>query len=904
MIGQSASNPHNRAPLSTALALVFFILITIPAASVMAAAIHVPADQPTIQAGIDAAADGDTVLVANGLYTGDGNRDIDFHGKAITVKSAGETHFCIIDCGRVDSPTAHRGFIFQSGESEKSVVQGFTIRNGYGTTFGGGAILCQNSSPRIAYNILTGNRATVGGAIVCGNGASPTIVGNIITGNRAHDGGGIYCSEGSSPRIALNTISHNVTGSTTYGYGGGGIFCGNDSIPTIVENTFIGNEAGGYMEAPSRGGAICCFSSKPGEISKNVFRWNDADLGGGIYLIGGSSFLVNNIFVQNHAGSGGGIAFEWGGNHTINSSTFYGNSAGEGGGIYFNRSFHGPSPGQADSLVIVNSILWNDEAGWQGPELYVCNYTSSYPCTIKFSHCDVEGGTGSCVVDDDVTFIWGEGMITGDPEFAAGPGGDHYLSQFTSGQAVQSPCVDSGDFSDARVIGSTRTDGLDDTGVADMGWHHFVTVRDPDTTITSGPEWGVDSPMFTFAFSGRNHHGSAEGLQYSWKVDSDSWSPFSTVQHAVLQGLTEGAHTFSVRTRDLEGRIDNTPAVRTIFVYPWEADEGMVNMVTGPGPGRYNPPLVRTPAAQWLAYGVPGYGVNVACGDLHGDGASEVITGPGPGQIFGPHVRCWSMSGTPVTGGSFMAYGTHRHGVNVAAGDIDGDGKDEIITGAGPGPVFGAHVRGWNHDGSGTVLPIPGVNFFAYNTPRFGVKVATGDIDGDGFDEIITGAGPGPVFGAHVRGWNHDDGGSTTPIPGVNFFAYNTPRFGVEVAAGDIDGDGIDEILTAPGPGPSFSGHIRGWNFDGGNLTLMGNVNFIAFPYYGTWYGAKVSAGDADQDGVDEILTLQGPDPEAKAYLHSYKVRESRVDYIADHSFLAYNDWMTYGGNIAGVRAE
>ena len=94
------------------------------------ATIHVPGDYSTIQAGIDAAAVGDTVLVTDGTYTGQGNRDLDFEGKAITVQSENGPNNCIINCeGSWDAE--RQGFYFHSGETNSSVVRGLTIRNGY-----------------------------------------------------------------------------------------------------------------------------------------------------------------------------------------------------------------------------------------------------------------------------------------------------------------------------------------------------------------------------------------------------------------------------------------------------------------------------------------------------------------------------------------------------------------------------------------------------------------------------------------------------------------------------------------------------------------------------------------------------------------------------------------------------
>jgi hypothetical protein len=292
-------------------------------------------------------------------------------------------------------------------------------------------------------------------------------------------------------------------------------------------------------------------------------------------------------------------------------------------------------------------------------------------------------------------------------------------------------------------------------------------------------------------------------------------------------------------------------------------------VVVGPGPAGTNPPLVRVyPAAQdavygfeFNAYGAPSYGVNVCCGNLDQDEADEIITGAGPGQIYGPHVRGFEIDGAPLPNLSFLAYGTNRWGVNVAAGDIDGDGIDEIITGAGPGEVFGPHVRAFAYDGETGVTPVGGVSYFAYGTPKWGVNVAAGDIDSDGFDEIVTGAGPGAVYGPHVRGWNVD-GGDTQAIPQVSFLAYGTNNYGVNVTCGDLDGDGLDEIVTGAGPGAVFGSHVRCWNYDGTKVTSMPGGSFFAWPPDIARYGVHVSSGaDMDGDGRDELLTGGGPDP-------------------------------------------
>ena len=233
----------------------------------LAATIHVPAVQPTIQAGIDAASNGDTVRVADGTHVGVGNKDIDFKGKAITVESENGAANCIIDC-----EGEGRGFYFHSGEGGQSVLSGFTITKGLGYDIGGGIYCTSNSSPTIINCAIIGNHASKGVGIACDLGSSPAITNCTIGLNGimhpGHTGGGIYCSSasptitnctiyrnsfegiycssGSSPIIANCTISQHAPYSDAIGYMhlGAGIYCGSDSNPTISACTISDNGMG------------------------------------------------------------------------------------------------------------------------------------------------------------------------------------------------------------------------------------------------------------------------------------------------------------------------------------------------------------------------------------------------------------------------------------------------------------------------------------------------------------------------------------------------------------------------------------------------------------------------------------------------------------------------------------
>ena len=262
-----------------------------------------------IQNGIDGvAASGGTVIVYPGTYT----ENIDFKGKAITVRSMEPLEPGAVNLTIIDGNDAGSVVTFDSGETSSSQLIGFTVRNGQAAE--GAGIYCNLSSPTISSNVITLNDAVSGTGYAYGGGiycwaSSPDIIGNDVGGNMAdRDGGGIYCENVSSPTISDNEIYYN-----TAGYAGGGIYC-DSSSPAITGNNIY------YNDAYEAGGGIACLDSASPTIAGNDIHHNGAVVspddppdwcryGGGIYCTSSSPMITGNQIRHNVVeGRGGGSA--------------------------------------------------------------------------------------------------------------------------------------------------------------------------------------------------------------------------------------------------------------------------------------------------------------------------------------------------------------------------------------------------------------------------------------------------------------------------------------------------------------------------------------------------------------------------------------------------------------------
>jgi len=297
-------------------------------------------------------------------------------------------------------------------------------------------------------------------------------------------------------------------------------------------------------------------------------------------------------------------------------------------------------------------------------------------------------------------------------------------------------------------------------------------------------------------------------------------------------------------------------------------------------------------------YAASGWGTRVAAGNVSaqpdpalGRDVDEAIFGPGPGAAFGPQVRAYRPpSDEWVAKINFYAYGSLKFGVNVDAGDLDGIAADEIVTGAGAGAVFGPHVRAFRLDGSG-LQAMPRVSFFAYSTLKYGVNTASGDIDGDVAGEVVTGPGPGAMFSPQVRGWNFD-GSVVTSISRVNFNAYQTPRYGARVAVGDFDRDAVSEIVASPGPGGTgaFGGCFRGFDYDGVVIGSLPGFDLDAAELP-SLYGAVPGALALDPSNAGSGVSLAGaagPQPGLEARVMGWAYDGAQLRKVSSLDVVAF----------------
>ncbi|HTK74074.1 MAG TPA: FG-GAP-like repeat-containing protein [Gemmataceae bacterium] len=535
--------------------------------------------------------------------------------------------------------------------------------------------------------------------------------------------------------------------------------------------------------------------------------------------------------------------------------------------------------GVAQSFA-ANQIASISVAGGDGDDVITVNPAINLPCLLfgEFGNDTLVGGSGSDQLFGGV----------GNDRLDGGPGDD----QLFTGQGNDVFADTQGNNTNASGGPSGRTAGMDSfenqvfaqinqqrqaNGLAPLVANaqlqfaaslHSMNMAAASNVIGLGPAMShtlAGSPEPTVVsrgdYAGYNYQSLAENIAYG----------FTTAADVVNAWMNSPGHRANILNPNLTQVGTSVKANAAGVLYYTQEFGAPSTVAPPPGTGTVPPPppAAPTPPSQPTAHlyvvgaGVGGGpqviaydavtgtikysffaydsafrgGVRVATGDVTGDGYDDIVTSAGTGG--GPHVKVFDgRTGQLVR--SFMAYeSTFTGGVYLAVGDLNGDGKAEIITGTGVGG--GPVVKVWD-GGSGQLLHV----FAAYDpTFRGGVTVAAADVTGDGRADIITGTGPGG--GPHV---NVFDGTSLALYR--QFMAFDSGfRGGVTVAAGDVNGDGRADVVTGAGPGGGPG--VRVW--DGNSFTVL--ADFFAFtPSFSG--GVRVATADLDGNGRADLVVGSG----------------------------------------------
>jgi len=449
------------ARLLTLMVVLSFVVSTPVAATIIEVDWSGGGDHLTIQDGVTAAGEGDTVLVRPGTYTGTGNINIDFAGTNCVLLGNGGAMNVTIDC-----EGSGRAFYFHSHETLDCAVEGFTVTNG--SQAYGGAMYFINSTPTIRDCVISENTVSVwGGAVICTSASGPTFTGCAFLNNGAVLGGAAYFESDSSPSFTNCTFASNTAADggggvyvasgtpaftgctfednslTTIYKDGGGMYMTGSSSPTLVGCLFTDNSATDYG-----GGAFISDASSPSLVAC-TFTGNEANTGGGVAIDGNISPSFDSCWFSDNTATmytGGGLYAYDGATPTITACTLTGNTAAMWGGAMCFESFTTPVVTSCTlyaNSASVGSGIWCDDNftltnciiafGVVGEAIY-CDGDSPYP-----SCSDIYGNAGGdwigCLAGLDLV----DNNVHEDPLFCDAPSGDFSIDVASPCTAVNAP---------------------------------------------------------------------------------------------------------------------------------------------------------------------------------------------------------------------------------------------------------------------------------------------------------------------------------------------------------------------------------------------------------------------------------------------------------------------------------
>ncbi|MFO0937238.1 MAG: FG-GAP-like repeat-containing protein [Gemmataceae bacterium] len=655
------------------------------------------------------------------------------------------------------------------------------------------------------------------------NASNVTIRGFIINNFK---GSGIKISGGSNNVIVGNLIGLNSAG-TAASANGYGIILANSTISNTIGGTSTSDA--NVISGNTNSGIRIDLSSSSNTVSGNFIGTgvsgstavpNGAD---GIHILGGST---GNTIGGNVAGSGNIIAGNSGNGIQINdpntaANIITGNRIGVGfNGVGLANALDGiraanaagsnPTGGitQANAnLISKNTITSNTGNGIavldtsRSIRIESNSITSNGQLGIQVDATANQGLPAPTLtsVTGSTSGITVQGTVTA--------AANRTIRVEIFGNTVADP---SGFGEGATSLGST-TVTTDSNGSAtfsmDVAVANVVSATAEDTTTGDSSAFSKSmqqtSPPPPTQFMNRYAVGTGSGVQGQVNV----YSPLGVLLYSLTPYGTSYTNGVRVAMADVNG-------------------DGALDVIVGSGPGVSSQVKVYDGKSQQVLYTVLPFessflgGVFVSGGDINGDGKSEIVISPDEGG--GPRVRIFSGADFTQLADFFgIADPNFRGGARTAVGDLNNDGKADLVVAAG----FGGGPRVSVYSGA-TLTSTGGTqlfgDFFAFEqTLRNGTYVAAGDINGDGFADLIVGGGPGG--GPRVEAFSGKDlvqsAGKQTVL--VNYFAGDTnSRGGVRIASRLITGDGLADIIAGPGDGSTnVVGMYAGSSLMGGSST-------------------------------------------------------------------------------------
>ncbi|HET6574009.1 MAG TPA: choice-of-anchor Q domain-containing protein [Fimbriiglobus sp.] len=809
-----------------------------------------------------------------------------------TFNPAGPTGLIVFDdvtiqgTGETITRTASESFrLFQVANTGKLTLQNLTLTNGHaiggmGDSGGGGAAglggaIYNQGSLTITGCFLSGNTAEGNSGL---DSIAPTVTGRGGGGlggglagvNGGGPNGGLAVGPGSPRAVGFGGGGHggnfgvgNEPESGGFGGGGGGGFAGFDGGGN---GGFGGGGGAGLAAAAGKG--FGGFGGGNGSASPIGNGGGGAGMGGAVFNQGGTVTIANSTLLDNTAvggigdgdsqqggGFGGGV-FNLNGSLTLTNATFSNNRVSNGvfgaknvaeGGAVYNLSLNvgTVTPTQTATVTVANTILADSRVGLGSTDRTpdVVNNQVNGTATII--------ATGPNLITAAVVNTGG--AVSGTPFTVAFPNydllntDDGGLTKTLSLNAG-SPAIDAGSnaaatglATDQRGPGFVRiSNGVVDIGAFEV---QVPVVVDP-ATLPNGVQGIAYSQTLTV---------SGPVGPFTFTVTAGTPPPGITLSNTgTLSGTPTQAGTFafSVTATNATAEAGSRAYTLTIGPPPPAQPAAVGGLLDGTA-RRLNPAGGKYQLGDTLNF-FPGLGVNVrvATADVTGDGVPDYVGGTGPGSVTRVAVRDGATGTEVVSWQPFESAFTG--GVFVAAQDMDGDGKAEVVVSPdqGGGPVAAVFAGAMLAAGTGgDAAQI--VRYFGIDDPGFrgGARPALGDVTGDGKADLIVSAGF--LGGPRITIWDGASVLAGTPAQRLNFFAFeNTLRNGAFVAAGDVTGDGVADVAFGGGPG----GAPRVRLFDGKALLAAGS--FTNLDEVGTAQKANFFAGDSSLRGGVRLALL------------------------------------------------